>query len=366
MKITEKTKTRVFALALIGVLIMTTLLGGCSKKAEETSSAPEPPKTFTFPLTGTETTDESLTQRRPLIAKIENGKSSDVRPQYGVSFADVVYETVTEGGITRLDCIYQSEIPEEVGNIRSARNLDVTLVPQYRGLLFDSGASAPTIAELRAGLGDTRIEHGAAGDALYRRVDFRKAPHDVFVSLAKAYEYAETKRQLETSFTDFKGLSFGVNNKEITTTDATDIHVLVGGQNDDWHFDSATKEYLLDEDGTPLTDAANEDKQISVSNVIVMWVAYHHGNAQNSLGSDEPGADMNAGGDVSIFRDGKRIDGTWATDGLTPPRFYDANGVEIKLAKGKSWIMCPNVGTPVEATAPVPETDADADADTAE
>jgi len=111
-----------FAVAIAAVLAGAMIAGGCAKEepAEEVveTPAPEPevvaeePAPLVYPLTGLPVPDEdeSLTLNRPLSVKIEN--SPEARPQLGIARADVVYESVTEGGITRFNCIFQSDIPE--------------------------------------------------------------------------------------------------------------------------------------------------------------------------------------------------------------------------------------------------------------
>jgi hypothetical protein len=85
--------------------------------------------------------DEALA-RRNLIVKISNYPPV-VRPQRGVNSADVVYEYEAEGGVTRFAAIFRSQLPEEVGSIRSARLIDIELVNMYAALLAYSGTSEP-------------------------------------------------------------------------------------------------------------------------------------------------------------------------------------------------------------------------------
>ncbi|MFL7869912.1 MAG: DUF3048 domain-containing protein [Anaerolineales bacterium] len=90
------------------------------------------------PLTGL-STDPAILDRRPLLIKVSN-LPRDVRPQSGLSRADIVYEYYTEEGTTRFIAIYYGQDAEQVGSIRSARFFDEHIIRMYRGLfVFGSG-----------------------------------------------------------------------------------------------------------------------------------------------------------------------------------------------------------------------------------
>lgn len=90
------------------------------------------------PLTGL-STDPALLNRRPMLIKVSN-LPREVRPQSGLSRADIVYEYYTEQGTTRFIAIYYGREAEQVGSIRSARFFDEHIVRMYRGFfVFGSG-----------------------------------------------------------------------------------------------------------------------------------------------------------------------------------------------------------------------------------
>ena len=90
------------------------------------------------PLTGL-STDPTFLDRRPILVKVSN-LPRDVRPQSGLSRADIVYEYYTEEGTTRFIAIYYSQDAEQVGSIRSARFFDEHIIRMYRGFfVFGSG-----------------------------------------------------------------------------------------------------------------------------------------------------------------------------------------------------------------------------------
>jgi hypothetical protein len=96
------------------------------------------------PLTGLKVANPALLQRRPLLIKVSNLPRS-VRPQWGLSFADIVFEYYTEEGSTRFAAIFYGNDASMVGPIRSGRFIDGYLVDGYKAM-FAFGSAY--IAEL--------------------------------------------------------------------------------------------------------------------------------------------------------------------------------------------------------------------------
>src|SRR6185436_5292810 len=92
------------------------------------------------PLTGLPYPDDAAKNRRNLIVKVSN-YTWVVRPQSGLSEADIVWEYEVEGNVTRFAAIYRSHGADHVGSIRSARLPDLELVPMYQALLGYSGSN---------------------------------------------------------------------------------------------------------------------------------------------------------------------------------------------------------------------------------
>ena len=93
------------------------------------------------PLTG-EPLDEAYVNRRPVAVMLTNLKGA--LPQLGVAQADILYECITEGGITRMLGVWQD--PSETGAIGSIRSAGPTIWSWPWGMtpsLFTPGA-APT------------------------------------------------------------------------------------------------------------------------------------------------------------------------------------------------------------------------------
>jgi hypothetical protein len=95
------------------------------------------------PLTGLIVSDPALLGRRPLMIKVSNLPRS-VRPQWGLSLADHVFEYYTEYGTTRFIAIFLGQDATQVGPIRSARFFDENIIRSYKAV-FAFGSADITV-----------------------------------------------------------------------------------------------------------------------------------------------------------------------------------------------------------------------------
>jgi hypothetical protein len=269
-------------------------------------------------------------KKRPLSIKIENSPAA--RPQTGIGSADVVYETVSEGGITRFNCIFHSKLPKRVGPVRSARLSDLWVVPQYDGLFFFSGASNSVDSRVRqAKLPNLSQDVGVS--APYSRSSARSAPHNLYLDTAKAYKAAEARKFKLTSKP--RPLQFELRSAEATEP-ITEITIPFSQSNTvRWVYKDG--KYLRFNNG-----AAHKDeglgKQVTADNVVVLW-AKHTAARRDKVGSTTYDITLGGKGRVSVFRNGSRFDGTWSADRKSPPRFKDSKGRPIKLTVGRTWFQ---------------------------
>src|SRR5258706_363399 len=99
------------------------------------------------PLTGLEVADATLLNRRPLAVKVSEFPRR-VRPQDGLSYADLVFEHYAEAGVSRMTAIFLGNDSPKVGSIRSARLIDLVLTESYKSMLITSGSSAGVLGAL--------------------------------------------------------------------------------------------------------------------------------------------------------------------------------------------------------------------------
>lgn len=325
------------------LLISATLLTGClpSLPAAVTSAwpiadservVPRPPEPVVWPLSGLVAPGTAAISRRPLSVKVENSPVS--RPQTGLNSADVVYESVAEGGVTRFNAIFQSKMPKTVGPVRSARLSDLWIVPQYRALFVFSGASYQVNRAIRSAR-LPNLSQDAGVSAPYSRSSLRSAPHNLYLNTTKAYAEAAKRGMAITD--DVPKLQFSPRAPSETTT-ITVISIPFSFANKvSWTYKPATKQYFRVNDGKKHLDAAT-NSQIAASNVVVLW-ARHSSSSRDELGSTTYDINLGGSGRVSVFRNGQRLDGTWTSDNTSPPRFAAADGRPIKLAPGNTWFQ---------------------------
>lgn len=339
----SRTTRKITLLGLCVLLCFSALIvSGCSKEkkseypkvtSEPTVKEPEVP--ILWPYTGLKAPSKEDIAKRPISVKIEN--SNPARPQKGINSADVVYETIAEGGITRFNCIFQSNIPSELGPCRSARLSDIYIVPQYNTMLFFSGANSQVIGRIKQTGIDNMSQNKAA--SLYHRVSFKSAPHNLYLS-TKNYKKVAEKHGYSLT-TDNRSLAFDTAASQETSSAATKIKIPFSYYAKiEWNFDADSNTYKRTNTGKTHKDAATGE-QVTAKNIVVMWAKYTEQNKRDHAGSVTYDITLAGEGKAAVFKNGARIDGTWKAEKNQPPRFYDENGKEIKLNPGNTWFEVP-------------------------
>jgi Protein of unknown function (DUF3048) N-terminal domain/Protein of unknown function (DUF3048) C-terminal domain len=292
---------------------------------------PKPPTPPRWPLTGLPAPSAAATKRRVMAVKIEN--SVEARPQTGLQSADVVYEEVTEGGITRFNSLFQSKLPKLVGPVRSARLADLWIVPQYHALLFFSGANTQVNKAINR-VGIPNLSEDAGVSYPYVRLNTRRAPHNLYLYPARGYEEAKRRKMSVVGVT--KPLQHLRRSGEGTVT-VNSIYVPFSTYNKVlWTYDRATKSYKRANNGRRFVDA-DTGKQLTAKNVVVMW-ARHIPQGKSKWGDEMYDITLGGSGRAVVFRSGQQFPGTWTASKNTPPQFKDANGKPVQLERGNTWI----------------------------
>ncbi|WP_041580224.1 DUF3048 domain-containing protein [Bacillus sp. 1NLA3E] len=139
-----------------------------------------------FPLTGIGTKEE--VGGRAVAVMVNNHPKA--RPQTGLDKADIVYELLAEGNVTRFLAIFQSEKPEKIGPVRSAREYYIKLAKAYDSLYIAHGYSPDAKEMLDNGYIDNL--NGMQYDGtLFKRSTDRVAPHNSYITYEKILEGAE-------------------------------------------------------------------------------------------------------------------------------------------------------------------------------
>ncbi len=175
--------------AILTAVLALGVVAGCSEQPEPPAptetAAPEPPAPVLAPLRGTEVGQDEL-DRPALAAKIDNHRAA--RPQVGLERADLVFEELVEGGLTRYVAVWHSDVPDEIGPVRSIRPMDPDIVSPFEGLIAYSGGQ-PQFVRMMEEAPVVNVVHGAAGtEGLFSRTADKAAPHNVILRAADLVE----------------------------------------------------------------------------------------------------------------------------------------------------------------------------------
>ncbi|KKP47749.1 MAG: hypothetical protein UR39_C0003G0151 [Candidatus Woesebacteria bacterium GW2011_GWA1_33_30] len=336
------------------------------------------PKTESCPINGamfTKEEKEIWSKKRPMLAVVEN--HLDSRPQSGLSRADVVYEIVAEGGITRFLSVFYCGIADNdyiIGQIRSARVYFINYALEYgdRPLFVHWGGAnnidnnMPSGVKIKGQL-DPRADaykllekvgwvNGRYGNdmngatntgypALFtddRRMNLA-TEHQKVGSTDKIYEEA-VKRGFEYEDADgkawdtkFKSWKF-IDDKAIDAPMYASIKFnfwdSMAGYDVEWKYDKATNKYFRFNGGVEHKDLENNE-QLTAKNVAIVY-AKEEGPVDKE---SHMLYTVTGKGKAVVFQNGSVIESTWekavATDRL---KFFDENGSEIAFVRGQIWI----------------------------
>ena len=337
------------------------------------------PKDQVCPLNGakfTKTEKDLWEQRRPLVVTIENHEDS--RPQSGLSKADVIYEAVAEGGITRFlavfycaDAAYALKGEYDVGPVRSARTYFLDWASEYGDypLYVHVGGAGqcndPTVDPRAKALcqiekygwknKETRsdLDQFALGFRVCRREPDRLShpvatEHTMYCSTEALWATAAERKLTNVNY---KNQPWNVSFREWQFKDDSPSDGSVSPEFDfwrdyksynvRWEYDKATNAYKRFNAGQSHIDF-NTKEQIATKNVVIQFaqekgpVDEHKHRLYETTGT----------GRALVFQDGKVIEGKWAKKNrLDRTLFYDNKGKEIKFNRGQIWIeVLPTTG----------------------
>jgi hypothetical protein len=296
------------------------------------------------PLTGRLPASGKVPQRPALAVKIGNDPAS--RPQSGLLDADIVYEEMAEGGITRYMAVFQCTVPAMVGPIRSVRWDDWHVLQSYGHpiLSFSGGIDQwdAAVASL-SWLFDANGSEGATVSA-YFRTSNREAPWNYY-STGKALWGLDPRNHTTppAQFTYSHAPAAGA----VAATGATIVGFATGADVD-WQWSSRLQTWLRSYDGVPDNDISGA--QLHATNVVIEEVVTKPGPYAESGTVPDVESLTQGSGPAFILRNGKVEKGTWncaAYGDITKYRF--SNGTTMTLAPGTTWVeVVPDQGYPVQ------------------
>ena len=282
-----------------------------------------------FPLTGIKT-NEPVNNR--IVGVMINNHSS-ARPQSGLSQADIVYEILAEGPITRFIAFYHSETPEVVGPVRSAREYYGKLANELNAIYVYHGAAAHVEQKILSTGVD--VLQGMIYDNdqfLFKRESFRVAPHNSYLIYPNVYEVASQNGiAVEGDYEPYPFLE-EEEVEALSGSPATEVEVIYFENQEEvlYEYDEVNEKYVRYSDGEKTVEYETEEP-ILLDNIFIVETAH-------AIIDDEGrrSVDLDSGGKGYLIRKGTVEEVTWENvDGRILP-FQD--GQPMKFVPGKTWI----------------------------
>ena len=293
------------------------------------------------PLTGLPDPSGVTASRPALSVKIDN--APEARPQAGLDVADVVYEEVVEGGVTRFIAVFHSAAPGIAGPVRSVRPMDPDILSAYHGLFAYSGGIPAFVSLMRkAPVQDVNVDVATDG---YSWDKARRAPHNTFISPEKLWpkakgDYAKPPQAM---------FDFRAGGDPFGDADAAHISIRYSPRASaayDW--DAATASWKRTQGGTP--HMTTSGGQIAPQNVVIQFVTTRTLPYRDQSGSNVVESVVVGSGDAWILSNGRVTKGRWSKPSETAPTKYtDAAGNPVELSPGRTWVHFAPVGSAVTA-----------------
>lgn len=320
---------------MIPVGIVVLLLFACSKEDGNNeggkNESPGASESGYYPFTGLKA--EDAVDRRAVAVMVSN--QVQARPQTSLSKADMVFEMLTEGNITRFMAIYQSTEPDVVGPVRSAREYFFTLADGYDALYIYSGA-ANFVNDM---IKERDIDHleGALYDNdghLFVREPFRKAPHNMYLQFGAVDEVA-TEEGYDMTW-DYEPMAFLDEGEAVPDEgelDGTYAKIDYYGSEPivEFEYDEANETYTRIDDGETTVELESE-KPIEMNNVLIV-------EADHQVIDDENrrAIDTESGGQAVLLRQGTATELEWENrDGRIVPV---KDGEVEPFVPGQTWVI---------------------------
>lgn len=262
----------------------------------------------------------------PLLVQIENTAPS--RPQSGIAAGSVLFEYLTEGGITRFSVLFH-RVPGVVGPVRSARFVSVYLYHRFDALLLASGGSSWTYQKIFADPGYPAVINDFDHGQHYFRWNGREAPHNLYTNQAQMLGLANVGARSPRAGDFLRSESWA------GTEAAPSISVPYVRTSFTYGGDT----YNAVSDGMPQSDTvfgAVQPKSVVVMHVR-QWISDM---TEDVTGGKARDFDLNSGGTAEMYSKGTMIHGRWSSPADDQPlALSDAAGKPVGMPPGMVWVI---------------------------
>lgn len=329
---------RTWSIAIAGVILVVTASSAAAyillqkppepKVTSVVTPKPKPePVHYYSLLNGSEVAAESDIKKPVIAVMIEN--SPEARPQSGLKDAEVVYEAIAEGGITRFVALYQQNSPKLIGPVRSLRPYFLDYITPYQPVIAHVGGSSKALKEVRNG-SYRDIDQFFNANSYWRTAD-RYAPHNVYTDFSHLTKLAKAKGYRTSVFTSFPRADLEPPTE--LTAKTVNINFSSAQFNTKYTYKAKCSCYLRYEGGEPHLD--REDGQISPKVVIALHVN------ESTVWEDtyREKITTSGSGKAEIFQEGVATKATWSKKNQSSPlQLLSKSGEPIELARGQTWI----------------------------
>ena len=301
--------------------------GGDDNEGDDGSDEPKSVATekdvpATWPLTGLPVNGGgSAEQDHPvLVLKVDNTEAS--APQQGLSHADLVVEELVEGGITRFAAFYYSDIPADVGPVRSIRASDIGIVTPVDGALVTSGGAPQTVKRVT----DAGVQIFNESTPGFYRESTRSVPYNLFTDMGAVAKAAEDgKDALPADY-----LPWGAEGDLPPGKPANTLTADFGSHATNWTFQNGSyvnqNSYAADGDEFP------------ADSVLVLRVDVGDAGYKDAAGNPVPETIFEGTGNALLFHAGKVVEGSWSKDELSSALELETKDGKLKVPAGRVWI----------------------------
>lgn len=337
-------------LLLVG-LVATTLVA-CGKTTENKNQVPEVKKpekiVYYTPLTHEERDNEDQAKKKIFAVMLDN--HDDARPQAQISKADIIYEYRVEGEFTRYMALFQSNFPENVGPVRSARPYFVQTAKEYNAIYAHWGGSVAGLEEVKkrnvVDLDGIALE----GIVFHRNKNVgKRAPHNGYISLPELENYLVEKGVDVNDNT--ASLNFYDKEANIEGLDVGEITLNFNNRyKTNFIYDEATGKYKYIRQGQPVIDEAT-GQEFDTDNLVVLFQKGVVAGPKGTLKMANIGT-----GQGLLLQKGKLAPINWEKeneDARTILKYPD--GTEVKFYPGRTFFSI--VDEEKDAVYQVPETE---------
>lgn len=306
---------------------------------------PPPTQKHYSKLSGLEIESEDLNNSPVTCIMIENSPSS--RPHSGLTESPIVYEAISEGGITRFLTIWQNPTTALIGPVRSLRLYYLEWATPYNCSIAHVGGSAEALSIVRDKNNGYRDIDQFFHESSYWRATDRYAPHNVYTSSTLIKTLNEKRGYATSDPATFPRTESSTPSPAPTAT-TINLRISSVSYNPTYTYDATTNSYLRSyQNGQPhmsTTTCADKEKpvvkdceqtQLSPSVVVAMIV-------RESDSAAEPGRESittTGTGKAYVFQNGDLTEATWSRSNIRDQiTFRTTDGDPIIFNPGQIWI----------------------------